>query len=120
MSSRDTTTGFRHGLRVRIGGLTGQRGVLLLCEKRDGTGRYWKVRLNSGEWVWPDQLVADGLGAHLATCADCNIRFVTADPSRPTCDRCEAEARGTAVHRFLDADPGQCDDERDRRFRRGQ
>jgi hypothetical protein len=117
-----TPAGFRHGLRVRIG-TARVPGVLLRCEKRDGSGSYWRVRLQSGAWLWPSEcgsLVVDGSGDAVATCQDCGLQFLTVDPTAPTCDRCQAEAFGTAADRVPDNPLYARADQRERRFRRGR
>jgi hypothetical protein len=87
---------FRHGLRVRVGGATGAKGMLLRCERRDGTGHYWKVRLQSGAWVWPDGLILDGVGDQVAVCEQCGLRFMTTKVGDGLlCARCDEELFGT-------------------------
>jgi hypothetical protein len=69
---------FRNGLRVRIGGATGSRGVLRHCESKLNPGTfYWKVRLDNGQWVWPDGLVVDGPGDEVALmCGRCELPYL--------------------------------------------
>ena len=104
---RLTPRGYRHGLRVRMGGVDGPRGVLFRCDKRDGSGVYWKVRLQGvpTRWVWPDGLIVDGVGAALGAvpCASCGLPYLS--DGDLICDRCTAEQFGTATARALDADP---------------
>jgi hypothetical protein len=85
------TSSFRHGLRVRIGGIDGPRGVLLQC----GGGAYWRVKLDrSGDWTYPDRLVVDGVGDVLgASCAQCELPYKTT-PGNPICDACDEHAHG--------------------------
>jgi hypothetical protein len=83
---------YRHYMRVRMGA-TGPKGRLLKCKKRDGSGYFWKVKLDSGEWVWPDGLVLDGPGDRVATCGDCGIAFM-ADGRSPLCPTCDESAFG--------------------------
>ncbi len=90
-----THAGFRHGMRVRIARLDGPKGVLLRCERRDGGGFYWKVRLQSGEWIFPDNLIVDGRGDRVGVCGDCGLRFVNTGVEL-ICDRCSAEVFGRA------------------------
>jgi hypothetical protein len=67
-------SGFRHRLRVRLGA-NGPLGRLLHIEKKDKSGWYWKVKLDSGEWVWPADLHVDGTGrARAATAASVGCR----------------------------------------------
>src|SRR5215471_7748095 len=97
-----STEGFRHGLRVRV---DGRRGVLLRCERSDGTGSYWKVRLQrtpgavGPDWVWPDRIVVDGPGDdRVDACGSCGLPFYRrAGSGELLCDRCTAEQFGTAV-----------------------
>jgi len=94
--------GYRHGLRVRMGGPNGPRGVLLECESRKSGRMYWRVRLqDSGDWVWPDALggiVVDGTGTAVTICQSCGLRFVHhVNDGELICGRCDAEQFGTAV-----------------------
>jgi hypothetical protein len=90
-----TTDAFRHGLRVRMG-VTGPTGMLLQCEKKDGRGTYWKVRLQSGDWVWPEGLIVDGPGDQVAVCAQCTLPFMTTTRGDGlVCARCDEEIFGT-------------------------
>jgi len=92
---RMDTSGFRHGLRVRMG-ITGAKGILLHCERKDGTGRYWKVRLQTGEWVWPEGLILDGPGDQVAVCEQCALPFMTLKLGDGLlCARCDEEMYGT-------------------------
>lgn len=70
------TSGYRHGLRVRLG-VTGPKGILLRCETKDGAGHYWKVRLQRGDWVWPDGCILEGPGDQVARCEACGLSFLT-------------------------------------------
>jgi hypothetical protein len=96
MSRRDES-GFRHGLRVRVGGAAGPKGVLFECRGRNGP--FWKVRLQGGEWVWPDDLIVDGPGTEVnPCCASCALPFIMrAGSGELICNRCDAEQFGTAV-----------------------
>jgi len=76
MTTRNET-GFRHNLRVRIGAANGPTGRLLRCHKRDSGDAYWRVRLTSGEWVWPDRIIVDGIGDVLIdACTECQLPFI--------------------------------------------
>lgn len=97
-----THAGYRHGLRVRMGGPNGPHGVLLECESRRTHKKFWRVRLQgSGEWVWPEHLggiVVDGPGDAVAICASCGLRFIhRKTDGEVICARCDAEQFGTAV-----------------------
>jgi len=82
-------------MRVRI---NGEKGVLFRCDKRSGPGHYWKVRLLGGAWVWPDNLIVDGPGDEIGTCANCDLPFYRrAGSGELICARCEAEQFGSAV-----------------------
>ncbi len=100
MSRRDET-GFRHGLRVRIGA-NGPKGKLLQCEKRDNSGKYWRVRLDSGEWVWPDNIVIDGPGDHVERCLECRLEFI-GNVGDLLCTPCQDDRFGTTAQRAVDA-----------------
>jgi hypothetical protein len=103
---------YRHGMRVRV---RGRKGILWHCEKRDGSGSYWKVLLqpavgderrpNDGEWVWPDGLAVDGPGDELASaCASCELPFYRRPGSGELiCARCDFEQFGTEEERSTDA-----------------
>jgi hypothetical protein len=95
--------GYRHGLRVRF--LDGVRGVLLRCESRDGR-TYWRVRLQTGAWRWPDGIAVEGPGDERhGRCGDCGLPFYTAAGSDEIlCHRCDAELFGSAV-RATEPDP---------------
>jgi hypothetical protein len=93
MTSRNES-GFKHLLRVRIGA-NGPTGRLLHIEKKDKSGWYWKVKLDSGEWVWPADLVQDGPGDCVGRCQDCGMRFLSQQPE-PLCPSCSEAAFGTA------------------------
>jgi hypothetical protein len=95
--------GFAHGLRVRLGTPTGPRGVLYQCESKRTGGTYWKVRLESGEWVWPDHVLVDGPGDTIATCQSCRLDFITTIGGELICRRCSTEAFGSDAERASDA-----------------
>lgn len=85
-------SGFRHRLRVRIGGIDGPKGRLYHCDGRQG--KFWKVRLDTGEWVWPDRLVVDGPGDHYNhACLDCRLPF-KGDVGDLLCQACQETVRG--------------------------
>ena len=96
-NQRRDESGFRHGLRVRIGA-TGPKGKLLHCEKRDGSGKYWKVRLDNGEWIWPDGIVIDGPGEHVERCQECRLPFM-GDVGDLLCRPCQDDTTGTTAER---------------------
>jgi hypothetical protein len=85
-------SGFRHRLRVRLGA-NGPLGRLLKCEKKDKSGWYWKVKLDSGEWVWPADLHVDGQGALVQHCRECRLPFL-GDGIKDFCYRCNEELFG--------------------------
>lgn len=101
MNRRRDESGFRHNLRVRLGP-TGPPGKLLHCERRDGSGKYWKVRLDSGAWVWPDGIVIDGRGNSVSRCLECRLEFL-GDPGDLLCTPCQNERFGTTRQRAVDA-----------------
>lgn len=59
------------------------------CRRKDG-GTYLKAKLKSGEWVWPDQVIAESSGHYLAHCGECFIEFRTDAPNSYTCPNCVA------------------------------
>jgi hypothetical protein len=103
MSRERQTDGFMHGLRVRMGSLTGPKGKLLHCTRRNGDGQYWKVRLESGDWVWPDRLLVDGPGDTETICAECNLPCIVRRGDR-LCARCDEDAFGTRARAAEPAD----------------
>jgi hypothetical protein len=66
---------------------------LLHCEKKDKSGWYWKVKLDSGEWVWPADLHVDGQGALVQHCRECRLPFL-GDGVKDFCYRCNEELFG--------------------------
>lgn len=81
---------FRHYVRVRMG-VNGPKGRLMHCARRDGEGKFWKVRLDSGEWVWPDRLILDGPGTHVCVCSACELSFMSEQVNDVLCPICEGE-----------------------------
>lgn len=94
------TAAFQHYMRVRIGGAGGPLGRLMRCEKKDGSGHYWKVRLDTGEWVWPDAMVLDGPGHYVGHCAECELPMLMEQPNGVgLCRYCDESMFGTdAAH----------------------
>ena len=86
---------YRNGLRVRVGGPHGPRGVLRRCTARDGH-EFWRVLLAGGAWVWPDRIVVDGPGPHVLTCGECAIAYLSADPTALLCPTCDVAIFGPA------------------------
>jgi hypothetical protein len=88
-------------MRVRVGG---ERGVLLHCEPRSGAARYWKVRLQTGQWVSPARLVVDGQGDELVpACGRCGLPFLRRPQSGELlCIYCDVELFGTERDHALD------------------
>ena len=97
MTPRPPTSAFRHGMRVRV---QGAKGVLLECTPSRTSGRpYWKVRLQTGQWVWPDDLVVDGPGdERVEACASCGLPYYRrAGSGELICARCDVEQFGGAT-----------------------
>jgi hypothetical protein len=95
----NTTAGYKHLMRVRLG-QHGPAGRLLHCEKKDKSGWYWKVKLDSGEWVWPADLHVDGTGPLVSHCRDCGLPFIherAGEPSAATATRTRTAPR--SAHR---------------------
>jgi len=67
---------FGHYDRVLVGADRAP-GRLLKCQKKDGSGEYFKVKTDGGEWRWPDVLLLAGPGANVATCEAGGGRFLT-------------------------------------------
>ena len=122
MSPQREQPGFRHGLKVRMGRADGPRGVLLHCDSRKpGGGKYWKVRLQSGEWCWPNErggLVVDGPGDSVHhQCASCELPFIAlAGSGEVICDRCSEDQFG-AASRVSDPPPARRWNDRRRWYR---
>jgi hypothetical protein len=112
--------GYRHGLRVRMGTPDGPRGVLLECDSRAGR-KYWRVRLQTGEWKWPNELgglIVDGDGDAVSECASCGLRFILRTGSGDLiCTRCDYEQFGTEA-RVSDPPPARRFHERRRWIKR--
>lgn len=102
MSHEIPASSFRHLLRVRLG-VNGPRGRLFHCEKRDRSGYYWKVKLETGEWVWPHGLVIDGVGDRIVTCAECESPFITTDEI--LCRNCDEQMFGTEQRQHEPVEP---------------
>jgi len=98
MTRRDESA-FRHGLRVRIGA-NGPKGKLFKCQGQRGP--FWKVKLQNGEWVWPDGIVIDGAGTHLQHCLDCRLPFM-GDVGDLLCKPCQDDTFGTDEQRAVAA-----------------
>ena len=81
-----------HGDRVSIG--VGGAAGTVIRRPRTGGGHYFKVRLDSGEWVWPDRAVALSSGAHERRCAECEIAFRTDDHAEVHCPNCARRLTG--------------------------
>ena len=83
-------------------------GRLMRCEsKNPGGGEYWKVLMDSGEWLWPDGIILDtsaGPGAGVAVCEVCGARFTTQQRGDGLlCRRCNDETFGSAADHAIDA-----------------
>jgi DNA-directed RNA polymerase subunit RPC12/RpoP len=77
-----------HGYRVTLGH-GGPAGVLNHCLSKTTLRRYWKVKLDSGAWVWPDDVVAESEGPCVARCVECELEYRGATPqSGGLCPNC--------------------------------
>lgn len=71
------------GLRVTFGH-AGEKGTLFFCKRR-----FWKVRMDAGDWRWPDGIVIDSTGAHVSVCQECELEFRSDKPREVFCAQCE-------------------------------
>lgn len=94
---------FRHYDRVLVGA-DRAKGRLLRCEKHDGSGEYFKVKTDAGDWRWPDVLILDGPGAHVAICEAGGGRFMASETGDGLlCPRHAGEIYGTPEDHAIDA-----------------
>lgn len=96
---------FKHYDRVLVGA-DRAKGRLLKCEKADGSGSYWKVKTDAGEWRWPDVMILDtGAGANVATCEAGEGRFLTDKIGAGLlCPKHDGEIFGTPEEHAADAE----------------
>jgi hypothetical protein len=92
MSTPRDESGYKHLMRVRLGA-HGAKGRLMRCTSKRTGKPFWKVKLDTGEWVWPEDLVQDGIGDCLTRCGDCGMRFLSNGQS-PLCPVCAPSAFG--------------------------
>lgn len=93
---------FKHYDRVLVGA-DREKGRLLKCEKKDGSGSYFKVKTDAGAWRWPDVLILDGPGPHVGTCEAGEGRFLTDQTGDGLlCPRHTGEIYGTPADHALD------------------
>jgi hypothetical protein len=77
-----------HGYRVTLGH-GGPAGVLNRCLSKTYLRYFWKVKLQSGAWVWPDGIVADSTGPCIARCVECELEYRGETPqSGGLCPNC--------------------------------
>lgn len=94
---------FKHYDRVLVGADRAP-GRLLKCEKKDGSGSYFKVKTDAGEWRWPDVLVLERPGAHVGTCEQGGGKFKTDQIGDGLlCPKHDGEMFGTPEDHALDA-----------------
>ena len=95
---------FLHRDRVLVGA-NRRPGRLMRCEsKKAGGGEYWKVLLETGEWLWPDNLLLATKGARVAVCEIGGGRFLTDEEGDGLlCPRHDGEQFGTIADHALDA-----------------
>jgi hypothetical protein len=95
---------FSHRSRVLVGANRAP-GRLMRCEsKQPGKGEYWKVLLDSGEWIWPDNIVLATPGERVGVCEMGEGRFMTDQQGDGLlCPKHDEEAFGTAEDRAIDA-----------------
>jgi hypothetical protein len=94
MTNQRNESGYKHLMRVRLG-QHGAKGSLRRCEKKDGSGIYWRIKIDGGEWAWPDGMVIDGPGELLSNCRDCGLPFIHERAGEPLCRYCDEDAHGT-------------------------
>jgi hypothetical protein len=90
---RDRYTG-RDGDRVQT--RAGVTGVVFRCRGRRGP--YFKAKLRTGEWVWPDQVIAESSGTYAARCGECCIDFRSQAANSHTCPNCVARESRSQGH----------------------
>jgi hypothetical protein len=95
-----------------MGTADGPRGKLFHCQSKQSGRWYWRVRLESGDWVFPDQrggIVVDGPGDAVSPhCADCDLPFVTrAGSGELVCTACNDAIFGTDQDRASDPPPAR-------------
>jgi hypothetical protein len=94
---------FKHYDRVLVGADRAP-GRLLKCEKKDGSGSYFKVKTDGGEWRWPDNIILAGPGRNVGTCEAGEGRFMTDQQGDGLlCPRHNGEIFGTPADHALDA-----------------
>jgi hypothetical protein len=71
------------GLRVTFGHGR-EAGTLFLCKHR-----FWKVRMDAGDWRWPDGIVVESTGAHVRVCQECELEFRTDVRNEVFCVPCD-------------------------------
>lgn len=61
---------------------SGTKGTVIKCRYRaPREGTYFRVRLVTGVWVWPEQVIAESEGPYLTTCIECAIGMRTKAPN---------------------------------------
>jgi hypothetical protein len=94
---------FTHYARVLVGANRAP-GRLMRCQSKRTGGEYWKVRLDSGEWLWPDNIILATPGERVATCELGGGRFLTDETGEGLlCPKHDGETFGTAEDHALDA-----------------
>lgn len=95
---------FVHRSKVLVGANRAP-GRLMRCEsKKPPHGEYWKVLLDSGEWLWPDNLILATPGANVAVCEMGGGRFLTDEHGDGLlCPKHDGEVFGTLADHALDA-----------------
>jgi hypothetical protein len=78
-----TMAGYRVTLRA-----DGRTGVLRLCHSRRTGDDYWRVHLDDGQWVWPNDLVCTSRGRYELRCGECALDYRTDEPNAHLCPNC--------------------------------
>lgn len=78
----------RNGDRVQTR-LSGRRGEIIRCVKKDRTGFYFRVKFDDGAWDWPNDVIAESSGLYQLFCRECSIEFRSDNIREVLCPNCE-------------------------------
>lgn len=91
----DFAESIHDGMRVTFGH-GGPVGTLFFCKRR-----FWKVRMDAGDWRWPDGIVVLSAGSFVRTCQECDLQFRTDKAGEVFCNPCDRRMDMARAH-----DPG--------------